>query len=102
MTALVYLAVFLSGAAGLVYEICWARQLGLLFGHTVHAAAVVLAAYFFGMALGNQAAGIVAGRLRRPLLGYAAAEVAVGLGIVIAMFRNRDSVNVEEVSLLKW
>jgi NADH-quinone oxidoreductase subunit K len=32
----------------------------------------------------------------------AAAEVAVGLGIVIALFRNRDSVNVEDVSLLKW
>ncbi|HXK24473.1 MAG TPA: NADH-quinone oxidoreductase subunit NuoK [Myxococcota bacterium] len=32
----------------------------------------------------------------------AAAEVAVGLGIVISMFRNRDSVDVEEVSLLKW
>jgi NADH-quinone oxidoreductase subunit K len=32
----------------------------------------------------------------------AAAEVAVGLGILLAMFRNRDSVNVEEVNLLKW
>ena len=32
----------------------------------------------------------------------AAAEVAVGLGIVIALFRNRDSVNIEDVSLLKW
>jgi NADH-quinone oxidoreductase subunit K len=32
----------------------------------------------------------------------AAAEVAVGLGIVIAWFRNRESVNVEDVSLLKW
>jgi NADH-quinone oxidoreductase subunit K len=32
----------------------------------------------------------------------AAAEVAVGLGIVIALFRNRDSVNVEDVSLLRW
>ena len=32
----------------------------------------------------------------------AAAEVAVGLGIVISMFRNRDSVNLEDVSLLKW
>jgi NADH:ubiquinone oxidoreductase subunit K len=28
--------------------------------------------------------------------------VAVGLGIVIALFRNRDSVDLEEVSLLKW
>ncbi len=32
----------------------------------------------------------------------AAAEVAVGLGIVISLFRNRESVNVEDMSLLKW
>ena len=32
----------------------------------------------------------------------AAAEVAVGLGIVISVFRNRESVNVEDASLLKW
>ena len=32
----------------------------------------------------------------------AAAEVAVGLGIVIALFRNRESLNVEDVSLLRW
>jgi len=32
----------------------------------------------------------------------AAAEVAVGLGLLIAMVRNRDSVNIEDVSLLKW
>ncbi len=32
----------------------------------------------------------------------AAAEVAVGLGIVIALFRNRESMNVEDASLLRW
>ena len=36
------------------------------------------------------------------VITVAAAEVAVGLGILIAMFRNRDSVDLEEVSLLKW
>jgi NADH-quinone oxidoreductase subunit K len=36
------------------------------------------------------------------VITVAAAEVAVGLGIVISMFRNRDSVDIEEVSLLKW
>jgi NADH-quinone oxidoreductase subunit K len=36
------------------------------------------------------------------VITVAAAEVAVGLGIVIALFRNRDSVDVEEASLLKW
>jgi len=36
------------------------------------------------------------------VITVAAAEVAVRLGIVISMFRNRDSVDVEDVSLLKW
>jgi NADH-quinone oxidoreductase subunit K len=36
------------------------------------------------------------------VITVAAAEVAVGLGIVIAMVRNRDSVNIEDVSLLRW
>jgi len=36
------------------------------------------------------------------VITVAAAEVAVGLSILLAMFRNRDSVDVEEVSLLKW
>jgi len=36
------------------------------------------------------------------VITVAAAEVAVGLGILISMVRNRDSVNVEDVSLLRW
>src|SRR5581483_9714161 len=32
----------------------------------------------------------------------AAAEAAVGLGILIAFFRNRETVNVDQVNLLKW
>jgi NADH-quinone oxidoreductase subunit K len=31
-----------------------------------------------------------------------AAEAAVGLGILIAFFRNKETVNVDEVNLLKW
>ena len=36
------------------------------------------------------------------VIAVAASEVAVGLGIVISMFRNRDSVDIEDVSLLRW
>jgi len=32
----------------------------------------------------------------------AAVEVAVGLAVLISLIRNRDSVNVEEATLLKW
>ncbi len=32
----------------------------------------------------------------------AAAEAAIGLALVILLFRNRGSVNVDEVNLLRW
>jgi NADH-quinone oxidoreductase subunit K len=32
----------------------------------------------------------------------AAAEAAVGLGILIAFFRNKETVNIDEVNLLRW
>jgi NADH-quinone oxidoreductase subunit K len=35
-------------------------------------------------------------------LTVAAAEVAVGLAIIIALHRAKDSINIEEFNLLKW
>jgi NADH-quinone oxidoreductase subunit K len=32
----------------------------------------------------------------------AAAEVSVGLAIVIALFRNKATVNLDEINLMKW
>ena len=36
------------------------------------------------------------------VIAVAAAEVGIGLAIVILPFRNRESINVDEVNLLKW
>lgn len=36
------------------------------------------------------------------VIAVAAAESAVGLAIIIAIFRNRLTVNVDEVNILKW
>ncbi len=36
------------------------------------------------------------------IITVAAAEAAIGLGIVIALFRNKETVNVDEIDLLKW
>ncbi len=36
------------------------------------------------------------------VITLAAAEAAVGLALVIAVYRSRDTVNVEEIDLLKW
>jgi len=36
------------------------------------------------------------------VMAVAAAEAAVGLGIVIALFRNKQTVNIDEINILKW
>jgi NADH-quinone oxidoreductase subunit K len=32
----------------------------------------------------------------------AAAEAAVGLGIILAFYRNKETVNIDEMNLMKW
>jgi NADH-quinone oxidoreductase subunit K len=36
------------------------------------------------------------------VMAVAAAEAAVGLAIVIAIYRNRQTVNIDEINILKW
>jgi NADH:ubiquinone oxidoreductase subunit K len=36
------------------------------------------------------------------IIVVAAAEAAIGLGIVIALYRNRETILVDEIDLLKW
>jgi spermidine synthase len=70
---------FLSGAAGLLYEVVWMRLLGLLFGHTVYAVTTVLAAYMGGLAAGSLLLGRRADRIARPLRVYGLLEACIGL-----------------------
>jgi len=36
------------------------------------------------------------------VMAVAAAEVAVGLAIIVAIFRAKESVNVDDINLMKW
>ncbi len=36
------------------------------------------------------------------VMTVAAAEAAVGLAIVISLFRNKESINIDEINILKW
>jgi NADH-quinone oxidoreductase subunit K len=36
------------------------------------------------------------------VIAVAAAEAAVGLGIILAFFRNKDTLNVDEMNTLRW
>ena len=71
-------AFFLSGAAGLVYQVVWSRVLNEVFGISAHATTAVLATYLGGLALGSWALGRLADRVRRPLRLYGLLEIGVG------------------------
>jgi NADH:ubiquinone oxidoreductase subunit K len=36
------------------------------------------------------------------VIAVAAAEAAVGLGIILAFYRNKETVNVDEMNLMRW
>src|SRR5215472_15619663 len=70
---------FLSGVAGLVYEVAWTKALGLVFGHTVYAIAAVLAAFMAGLAAGSAYLGRWGGRHPRPVVLYGWIELGIGI-----------------------
>ena len=36
------------------------------------------------------------------VIAVAAAEAAVGLGIIIAFYRNKETVNIDEMQIMRW
>ncbi len=68
---------FLSGCAGLIYEVCWIRRASLVFGSTTLALSSVLAVFFAGLAAGSELFGRAARRTTRPLRLYAALELGL-------------------------
>jgi len=77
-TALLWIFVA-SGFAGLIYQSIWTQYLGLFLGHSAYAQSLVLMLFMGGMALGAWLVSRRSERLRRPLLAYAAIELAIGL-----------------------
>ncbi|MFO0590005.1 MAG: fused MFS/spermidine synthase [Polyangiaceae bacterium] len=70
---------FVSGMTGLLYEVAFSKMLGYVFGATAYAVSAVLAAFMGGMAAGAHFGGRRAARLTRPLVGYGALEIGVGV-----------------------
>jgi spermidine synthase len=78
------LAIFvLSGAAGLMYEVVWSRQLVLVFGNTTQAVSTILTGFFGGMAIGSFVGGRIADRVRSPLRLYGGIELVL-VAVVLA------------------
>ena len=70
---------FCSGATALVYEVIWSKFLSQMFGSTIYAQTVVLAAFMGGLAIGNRIFGSWAGRLQQPVRAYGYLEIIIGI-----------------------
>ena len=72
----------LSGAAGLIDEIVWSRQLVLVFGNTTQAVSAILTGFFGGMAIGAPIGGRLADRARSSLRLYGLLEIALAVVVI--------------------
>ena len=75
----VYPLLLLSGFAGLGYQVVWIRMLSIGLGHEVVAVLAVVAAFFFGLALGALVLDRRVGESKRPGLWYAGLEAVIGV-----------------------
>ena len=79
------LCFFLSGAAGLVYQVAWGKALGLVFGNTVYAIATVLAVFMGGLATGSALLGRWSERHANPVKLYGWIELGVAASGVLSL-----------------
>jgi len=66
-----------SGAAGLIYQVVWSRELVLVFGNTTQAVATIVTAFMAGLGFGSLVGGRLADTSARPLRLYGLVELGV-------------------------
>lgn len=70
---------FLTGVSGLIYQVAWVRQATLVFGVSVYAYSVVLAAFMGGLALGSYWLGRKADHTSAPLRLFALLQIGIAV-----------------------
>jgi spermidine synthase len=89
--ALLYFLFFCSGVSGLVYQVVWVRELGNVFGATIHSTSLVVALFMLGLGSGSYLVGRWADRryLSAPeslLRAYGVVEfLTAGMGLAISL-----------------
>src|SRR4051812_38744401 len=78
--------VFLSGMAGLGYQMVWSRQFGMGLGTEMASVLAVVCAFLGGMAVGSWALDKPLGSTRYPGRWYAALEGAIGVWAIFSTF----------------
>src|SRR5437899_10023911 len=89
----IHLMFLASGAAALIYQVIWFKQLQFVLGSSTFAVSVTVASFFFGLSLGSWLGGRLADRLLRPLRAYGVFELGVGaVSLAVTLFLSKWSV----------
>ncbi|HEY7817754.1 MAG TPA: hypothetical protein VIG29_06020, partial [Vicinamibacteria bacterium] len=82
----VAVSVFFSGAAALVYQVVWVRQLTTVLGTTLEAISLVLGLFMLGLGLGAALASRLIDRLPASRLKRIYAALEMGIGVFALIF----------------
>ncbi|WP_156393354.1 fused MFS/spermidine synthase [Burkholderia sp. Leaf177] len=98
---------FASGAASLIYQVLWVKQLTLVVGAEVQAVTTGVSAFFAGLALGGWLFGRLADRMEKPLRAYAWIELsamilAVGATFALAYSARPFAAMQDQIGALAW
>ncbi len=88
----VLIAFGFAGFASLAFEVVWARALVNFMGSHVYSFTAILTTFLFGITAGSAVASRFVDRVRRPLLVFGLAEIALGL-LAIATIPMIDSLS---------
>jgi spermidine synthase len=80
------LSLLLSGAAALVYQVVWVRQLETVLGTTLEAVSIVLGVFMLGLGLGGALAARFVDRMPEAVLPRAYAGLEIGIAAFALLF----------------
>jgi spermidine synthase len=77
----VYLAYALNGAASLAFEVLWSRMLGMAFGPTVYAFAIVLGVFLLALGFGGAFGAWMIKKIKNTRRAFAALQVGIAAAV---------------------
>jgi len=83
--SLIYLVAFLSGMAGLGYQITWARMFAVGLGHEIASVLALITAFFSGLAIGSLLLDRRLALSNRPASWYVVLELVIAVWVVVTI-----------------
>lgn len=78
-------AIAVSGAAAMIYEVCWTRTLSMIIGGSTYAFTVMLSTFLSGIFLGSFFCAKVVDKFKQPFLAFGVFQILVATGCLTSL-----------------